>query len=63
MTPNQLRNIMQRESLTQAALADVLGLSQPQISRYLSGKDGIPTLVARCLTNATILHQLLKVTN
>lgn len=43
MSENNLRQIRKRAGLTQADIAERLGKSVPQISRWESGKDNIPS--------------------
>lgn len=43
MERNGLKIARKRANLTQEAIAEIMGVSVPQISRWESGKDGIPS--------------------
>lgn len=52
LSKEQLDDLMRRLKLTQEAFAEELGVSQSMISRWLSGKAGIPRLVDKWLEAA-----------
>ncbi|PTQ12112.1 hypothetical protein CLG96_05980 [Sphingomonas oleivorans] len=50
--PNNLRAMRKRAGLRQPAIAEALGVSVPQVSRWETGKDGIPSARLPAMANA-----------
>lgn len=50
--PNNLQHLRRRARLTQGQIAERLGVSTPQVSRWETGKDGIPSARLASLAEA-----------